>query len=275
MLGKNQGKTHVNRKRKLRPKGPLETKSRPKMTEDSSAQFSASAASPICGSSREKELELVRPSASSTVAPYFVLPVPRKFGSDLSTFCFPDRVDPTTVEVVLRCKLFTPVKLCCVSVGVTVLCLCWRNSPGTKLVSSIAKQVLFPLESCIFFDRRAEMWIAPLTFDSAFLHAMIFSAQFYFDVVSTGISSSLSQRALPHFAKTISLLHERMTHDDDEQRLSNSTVVAIMVLVMHAHVSGDIKSARHHMQGLCKIIALRGGVASFAGSAKLLMEIFR
>jgi hypothetical protein len=43
-------------------------------------------------------------------------------------------------------------------------------------VSSIAKLVLFPLEICISFDRGAELWIAPLAVDLAFLHAKIFTS---------------------------------------------------------------------------------------------------
>jgi len=63
-------------------------------------------------------------------------------------------------------------------------------------VSSIAKQILFPLEICIFFDRRAESWIAPLAVDPAYLHAKIFTSLYYFDVVLSRRPSLASQRTL-------------------------------------------------------------------------------
>jgi hypothetical protein len=127
----------------------------------------------------------------------------------------------------------------------------------------------------MFFDRRAENWIAPLAVDPAYLHAMIFTAQFYFDALVSEKSASIIRRSLPHFLKTLKLLRERMADDDDEAKLSDSTVAAIMALVGHAHLTGDINSARHHMEGLYKIVVLRGGVTTFKRNAKLLVEILR
>jgi hypothetical protein len=81
---------------------------------------------------------------------------------------------------------------------------------------------------------------------------------------------------MPHFLTTLKLLRERIANDDDDQaKLSDSTVAAIMGLVGHAHLTGDFKSARYHMEGLYKIVRLRGGVASFKKNAKLLVEILR
>jgi hypothetical protein len=127
----------------------------------------------------------------------------------------------------------------------------------------------------MFFDRRAENWIAPLAVDPAYLHAMIFTSQFYFDALLTGKSASISRQAMPHFLKTLKLLRERMTDDDDQAKLSDSTAAAIMGLVGHAQLTGDFRTARHHMEGLYKIVILRGGVTTFKKNAKLLVEILR
>jgi hypothetical protein len=135
--------------------------------------------------------------------------------------------------------------------------------------------MLFPLERCMFFDRRSENWIAPLAVDPAYLHAMIFTAQFYFDALKSGKAISVSRRSMPHFVKTLKLLRERMANEDDQERLSDSTAAAIMGLVGHAHLTGDLKSARYHMEGLYKIVCLRGGVTTFKQNAKLLVEILR
>lgn len=40
-------------------------------------------------------------------------------------------------------------------------------------------------------------------------------------------------------------------------------------------MTGDVKSARNHVEGLYKIFTLRGGVESFGGVAKLLVEMLR
>jgi hypothetical protein len=134
---------------------------------------------------------------------------------------------------------------------------------------------MYPLETCILFERRAEHWITPLTIDPAYLHAMIFTSQFYFDSIVPRKFSSITQRTLPHYLKTLKLLRERFAQADDEARLSNTTVWAVMGLAGHAHMTGDFKSARNHMEGLCKIVSLRGGVASFKDIPKLLVEILK
>ena len=145
----------------------------------------------------------------------------------------------------------------------------------SELVSSISKQVLFPLEPCIFFERRAETWIAPLTLDPAYLHAMIFTSQYFFDAMLPRKFSPLNQRSLPHFLATVKLLRERLARDDDEARLSFTTAAAIMGLAGHALWMGSCESARHHMEGLSNVVSLRGGIATFEQNPKLLMEILR
>ncbi|RYP61966.1 hypothetical protein DL770_009667 [Monosporascus sp. CRB-9-2] len=52
-----------------------------------------------------------------------------------------------------------------------------------------------------------------------------------------------------------------------------STVV--LTLAAHAHFLGHSESATHHLQGLQKIIRLRGGITAFRDNAKLLVEILR
>jgi hypothetical protein len=147
--------------------------------------------------------------------------------------------------------------------------------PAPTPVSSIAKQILFPLEICIFFERRAENWIAPLAVDPAYLHAKIFSSLYYFDVVLSRKSSTAKQRTLRHHLKTLEFLRERFLYADDEARLSNNTVSAVLSLAGHAFWTGDSKSATHHMEGLYKIVNLRGGVTTFRDNVKLLAEILR
>ncbi|KAK4223348.1 hypothetical protein QBC38DRAFT_399859 [Podospora fimiseda] len=146
--------------------------------------------------------------------------------------------------------------------------------------STIAKAILFPLEPCIFFESRAEHWVGPLGMDPAFLHAMIYSAQTFFDSQAspTGgvVISSPSKKALPHLIKTIELLRERFGDGaDEEARKSLTTVSTITSLAALAHAAGDEASARNHLQGLYKIVELRGGLDTFQGSEKLFVEVLR
>ncbi|KAF2812776.1 uncharacterized protein BDZ99DRAFT_507057 [Mytilinidion resinicola] len=191
---------------------------------------------------------LLAPLASTTAAyeiqTHSPIMIPRNFGSTMSTIRFPDAVEPSAVEVVLQ-------------------------------FSSIAKKILFPLEACMFFEKRAEGWIAPLTFDSAFLHAMIFTSQHYFDAIVPRRSLPPNDRIFPHLLKTLRILRERFAQDDDQARLSFTTLAAVMSIAGHALVTGDTKAAKNHIEGLHKIVTLRGGVTTFRPNAKLLVEILR
>lgn len=134
---------------------------------------------------------------------------------------------------------------------------------------------MFPLASCLVFEKKEEVWIAPLAFDAAYLHALIFSTHDYFNTIIRGKTCTSNQQTLPHFVKTLQLLRERLLNDDDPARLSPTTASIVQTLAAHAHFMGDSTSAKHHLQGLHKIVRLRGGVAALRSNAKLLIEILR
>jgi hypothetical protein len=136
--------------------------------------------------------------------------------------------------------------------------------------------VLFALEPCIFFERRAEEWIGPLTTDPAYLHCLIFTSQYFFDAISTGLTGidvPVNHRTMPHYIKGLRLLRDRLSDEGDQARLSNTTVAAIMGLSAHALVTNDLDFARKHIEGLCRIVTLRGGTGTFGDNEKLLVEI--
>ena len=80
---------------------------------------------------------------------------------------------------------------------------------------------------------------------------------------------------MPHFLETLRLLRERLERDDDQAKLSDATAAIIMGLAGLALLSGDSKSAQHHVVGLHKLVGLRGSVSAFTHNAKLLMEILK
>ena len=135
--------------------------------------------------------------------------------------------------------------------------------------------MLFPLESCLLFQGKAEQWLAPLAFDSAYLHAMIFFSQYFFDTIRPQRCSLINERTMPHFLRALRLLRERFADGDDQARVSDTTAAAVMGLAGHALMTGNHKSAMQHLAGLRKIVSLRGGVTTFGDNPKLLVEILR
>jgi hypothetical protein len=113
----------------------------------------------------------------------------------------------------------------------------------------------------------------PLTFDPAYLHAVISGAQAYLDV----ISGRSRFRSSVHLLKTLQLLRKRLSiWDGNEQTsLSIPTILTILTLAHVAHFTGDHVAADKHLEGLRKIITLRGGVAALQNIPKLLTELLR
>ncbi|RDW60131.1 hypothetical protein BP5796_11737 [Coleophoma crateriformis] len=170
--------------------------------------------------------------------------IPNRVGSDWSFIQFADTVQPSTLADLLK---FT----------------------------SVAKKILFPLESCFIFDKKDKRWFDPLTFDAAYLNAIVFSTQAYINVMSGHKSPTISQAATPYFMKNVRLLRERLLFADEQANVSDSTVFVILTLAMVSHHFGEHSSARHHLEGLHRIVTLRRGLQSFGHIPKLLIEILR
>ena len=98
MMGKNRGKTFPCQKKK---------------TKDVHDPSFSSSNTPLASTSSPDE-DLVGPPASSATAshPVCQFAVPRKFGTDWSTFRFPDGVEPGTVDVVLQCEWCLTISAC-------------------------------------------------------------------------------------------------------------------------------------------------------------------
>ncbi|KAI0139588.1 hypothetical protein F4776DRAFT_616844 [Hypoxylon sp. NC0597] len=169
--------------------------------------------------------------------------IPPKVGSELSTIQLADAVEPSIVATVLQ-------------------------------FSSIAKQALYPLESCISFDKGDKrQWIEPLSFDSAYLHTMVFTTHDYFNLL---LHRTPCGETSPHFFKTLRILRERLLREGDgSSKISTLTASIVLALASHALLVKEYSSAKHHLEGLRKIINLRGGITTFKDSLKLLIEIIR
>jgi hypothetical protein len=80
---------------------------------------------------------------------------------------------------------------------------------------------------------------------------------------------------MPHYIKGLRLLRDRLNNNSELSKFSSSTAAAVMGLCGYAMVTGDLEYANRHLEGLCKIVKLRGGVGTFVGAEKLLVEILR
>lgn len=128
----------------------------------------------------------------------------------------------------------------------------------------------YVLEPCLIFDELHGYWIEQLSVDALFIQTVIFMAQTYFDIMGGRNCSYPSQIHL----KTLQLLREKLSYGSESTQVADPTVFAVVNLAVHAHMSGEVKSATHHLEGTRKIIDLRGGLKNLT-QIKLLIELFR
>lgn len=136
---------------------------------------------------------------------------------------------------------------------------------------------MFLLDQCISTKTAgmAQAWFVPMLFDAAYLHAVCFTIQAYFDGFFARTRSAAAQRRdRMYYAKTVRILQERLALDDDSLRLTDSTIMTVLALSGHAYTTGDYESADHHNRGLIKLVSMRG-VGTFLQNTKLLIEIIR
>jgi len=194
--------------------------------------------------------------------------VPNMLGSELSLLRFADSVEPSTLWEVLKCMCSHPK-----------VPNRYNTRSAEKLtmltfeVTSTSKQVFFPLERCFDFDVKDRSMFDPLIFDPAYLNAIMFGAQAYLDLVS----GRSSKRSSVQMLKTIQLLRNRLSISDGNEQtsVSNPTILIVLTLAHVAHLTGDHITAEQHLEGLYKIINLRGGIAAFQNTPKLLTELLR
>lgn len=108
--------------------------------------------------------------------------------------------------------------------------------------------------------------------DICCIHSMMFSLRAFVD---PGPSSRL---AAFHLAQTLHLLQARL-HDfglgQRDSALSDSTIMTIVFLVMSSEFAGDFAAAEKHLDGLLKIITLKGGLKCLSTHNNVQVKVCR
>lgn len=177
--------------------------------------------------------------------------ITQRVGSDLSLLRFADIVDPSLMSETLQ--------FCSASA---------RN--------------LFVLEQCISFDPRETIHACfhGLASDALYLNVMVFSTQEYMNslrATTTWPERSCRDSGAQHYGKALRLLRQRL---DDAEKLPSAiadiTIMAVMPLVMHALITGELSTARNHVVELSKIVQMRdGGLSFFSMRTKQSIELLR
>lgn len=192
--------------------------------------------------------------------------ISRLFSSQFSAIPFADAVDPTLLVDVWACEW-----------SISAILLSVHINAILSVVHSRFSKAMFRPDQCIVPSMTGLdlSWFDPMLSDAAYLNALCFTVPTYFDGLSGRVRSLESQRRdWMHYAKTVKLLQERLSQDDDSLRLQDSTIMTVLILSGHAYTLGDYESADIHINALLKLVNMRG-IGTFLHNTKLLIELVR
>ncbi|KAJ3550273.1 hypothetical protein NM208_g66 [Fusarium decemcellulare] len=141
-------------------------------------------------------------------------------------------------------------------------------------VSTVATRIIFPLLAAIGFQAENKEWLHLVRQDAAALHITAFAVEIFIDRFLRRREESTNATAIIHLHKGLNLLRERLVADDDESKVSDSTIGVVLKLASAAHFNGDYEASKQHMDGLRKMVNLRGGLDIFKGT-RFLLEMLR
>ncbi len=140
-----------------------------------------------------------------------------------------------------------------------------RKDPWlTRLaVINLNKNGVYPYEICLHVHPVERGWFPYIISDICCIHSMMFSVRAFVD--RTSHSGQISRLAAFHYAQTLQILQARLNAFEQGQRdivFCDSTIMVISTLAEAAELTGDFVAAENHIDGLLKIVSLRGGVGS-------------
>lgn len=133
---------------------------------------------------------------------------------------------------------------------------------------------MFPLLGALGFQASVQEWLHLVGLDPAALHMTAFVVESFIARTLRGHEDSINPAAMLHFHKGLHLLRERLSSDEHEAKISDSTMGMVYKLASGSHFNGDHLVARQHMEGLGKMVELRGGLSVFEGK-QLLVDMVR
>ncbi|KAL3464470.1 hypothetical protein BJX64DRAFT_91342 [Aspergillus heterothallicus] len=115
---------------------------------------------------------------------------------------------------------------------------------------------LFPPQFCSKFDIIQSIWVNCILADEAYFHSTLAISASYIDFVQR--KPSVSSQTLYHISEAYSLVNAKLS---GPLPVSDSAIAAVVSLAIYQQVHGQPQTGLVHLTGLCRMIAMRGGIS--------------
>ena len=93
--------------------------------------------------------------------------------------------------------------------------------------------------------------------------------------VENALHDQLSSLAYFHYGQTLQLLQARLNESDQTSAIADSTIMVVVTLAQAAELTGDFAAVGNHINGLEKIVSLRGGVRALNTHNNIQVKVCR
>jgi hypothetical protein len=141
------------------------------------------------------------------------------------------------------------------------------------LAHNIADPAMTPLDRCVDLDCIESASFGWLFYDTAFLHSVLCASYAMNDFMAPRWDGNPGCKTVFHLRETLSLLRVKM--QDEHAHQDDSVLQVIINLTLLAAVFGDWMAAAAHLEGLHKIVHLRGGLLFLSARPMLHFKLDR
>ncbi|KAB5539319.1 hypothetical protein GE09DRAFT_313879 [Coniochaeta sp. 2T2.1] len=125
----------------------------------------------------------------------------------------------------------------------------------------LVDDALYPPEFCYQQEHIQSIWFEYMSTDAAFLHCTIAMCASFIELflgkTKAVTRSSIPSAALVHIAHAFRLTNGRLS---TQEALTNNTMASVVSLSLHEQLLQEYATGRIHLQGLARIVSLRGGL---------------
>lgn len=144
------------------------------------------------------------------------------------------------------------------------------------MVILLDREGIYPYDVCLHVHPVDRGWFPSMLSDICCVHSMMFSVRAFVDSPTHG--DRTHHQAAFHYSRTLKLLQARLNAFEQGQQelaFSDSTIMVIMILASAAEVTGDFVAMQNHVDGLIKIVSLRGGLKSLDPHKNIHIKVCR
>lgn len=146
----------------------------------------------------------------------------------------------------------------------------------TAVVIELGKYGTYPYEVCLHVHTVERGWFPYMISDICCIHSMMFGLRAFIDKPRQ--NGENKRLAAFHYSQTLQHPQARIDAFEKDTNgfvFDDSTIMVVINLAMAAEFEGDLTTVRTHVDGLLKMVSLRGGFRSLSMHNNLQVKVCR